>query len=163
MLIPAAPPSYAGHRLGRQLPRVVMLLAYGDGWSAPSSTSSLKFGTKLLSCFPAGSNHAAVGRSGAQIRLTLTTSTCSRQYPQITHITPVATKTAIMQFDNRTYYTMSVNGIPQYLRHPRSDPGSGAASIIPRTRSSAREWPSSDRNQRQAVFRAQRTGRVHPH
>ncbi|MGD0213638.1 MAG: ABC transporter permease [Terriglobales bacterium] len=90
---------------------VVMLLAYGDGFSRACANIFANFGTKLMIVVPGRSSMQSGGeKAGALLRITLDdVDLLSTNVPQITHITPSCNKSATMQYDTRSY-TMSVNG-----------------------------------------------------
>src|SRR5271170_6831337 len=90
---------------------VVMLLAYGDGFSRACANIFANFGTKLIIVFPGRSSMQAGGeKAGAQTHLTLDdVDLLTTNVPQITHITPSCSKDATVQYDTRSF-TMSVNG-----------------------------------------------------
>jgi putative ABC transport system permease protein len=84
---------------------VVMLLAYGDGFGQACEAIFANFGTKLMILVPGRSSMQAGGqKAGMQIRFTLDdVETLTTNLPQITHITPEASKQANIQFDTRTF------------------------------------------------------------
>jgi putative ABC transport system permease protein len=90
---------------------VVMLLAYGDGFGQACEAIFANFGTKLMILVPGRSSMQAGGqKAGVQIRFTLDdVDTLTTNLPQITHITPEASKQANIQFDTRTF-TFDVTG-----------------------------------------------------
>src|ERR1700693_248482 len=90
---------------------VVMLLAYGDGFGQACANIFANFGTKLVIVVPGRTSMQAGGqKSGVLVRFTqddleaLTTN-----LPQITHITPEASKAAHIQYDTRVF-TWAVSG-----------------------------------------------------
>jgi putative ABC transport system permease protein len=84
---------------------VVMLLAYGDGFGQACEAIFANFGTKLIILVPGRTSMQAGGqKAGMQIRFTLDdVDTLTTNLPQITHITPEASKQANIQFDTRTF------------------------------------------------------------
>ena len=90
---------------------VVMLLAYGDGFGQACEAIFANFGTKLIILVPGRTSMQAGGqKAGMQIRFTLDdVDTLTTNLPQITHITPEASKQANIQFDTRTF-TFQVTG-----------------------------------------------------
>src|ERR1700736_5421597 len=90
---------------------VVMLLAYGNGFGQACEAIFANFGTKLMIVVPGRSSMQAGGqKAGMQIRFTLDdVETLTTNLPQITHITPEASKQANIQFDTRTF-TFEVTG-----------------------------------------------------
>jgi putative ABC transport system permease protein len=90
---------------------VVMLLAYGNGFGQACEAIFANFGTKLMIVIPGRTSMQAGGqKAGMQIRFTLDdVDTLTTNLPQITHITPEASKQANIQFDTRTF-TFPVTG-----------------------------------------------------
>jgi putative ABC transport system permease protein len=90
---------------------VVMLLAYGDGFGRACTNIFANFGTKLMILVPARTSTQAGGqKAGAPIRFTVDdVETLAANFPQITHITPEASKQASIQYDTRTF-TFGVTG-----------------------------------------------------
>jgi putative ABC transport system permease protein len=90
---------------------VVMLLAYGDGFSRACANIFANWGTKLFIIFPGRSSMQAGGqKAGVPVRLTLDDiDLLSTNIPQIAHVTPNCNKQATLQYDARSF-TMSVNG-----------------------------------------------------
>jgi putative ABC transport system permease protein len=82
-----------------------MLLAYGDGFGQACEAIFANFGTKLMIVIPGRTSMQAGGqKAGMQIRFTLEdVDTLTTNLPQITHITPEASKQANIQFDTRTF------------------------------------------------------------
>src|SRR5271170_4660108 len=75
---------------------VVMLLAYGDGFSRACASIFANWGTKLFIVFPGRSSMQAGGeKAGAEIRFTLDDiDLLASNIPQISHITPGCNKDA---------------------------------------------------------------------
>jgi len=84
---------------------VVMLLAYGNGFGKACEAIFANFGTKLMILVPGRTSMQAGGqKAGVQIRFTMEdVDTLTTNLPQITHITPEASKPANIQFDTRTF------------------------------------------------------------
>jgi len=84
---------------------VVLLLAYGDGFGRACANIFANFGTKLMIMVPGRSSMQAGGqKAGAPIRLTLDdVEILTTNIPQITHITPEASKQANIQYETRTF------------------------------------------------------------
>ena len=84
---------------------VLLLLAYGNGFGRAAANIFANFGTKLMIMVPGRSSMQAGGRkAGAPIRLTLNdVDTLTTNIPQITHITPEASKQANIQYETRTF------------------------------------------------------------
>ena len=84
---------------------VVMLLAYGNGFGTACEAIFANFGTKLMILVPGRSSMQAGGqKAGVQVRFTLEdVDTLTTNLPQITHITPEASKQCNIQFDTRTF------------------------------------------------------------
>src|SRR5258708_7314294 len=84
---------------------VVMLLAYGDGFGQACANIFANFGTKLVIVVPGRTSMQAGGqKAGVLIRFTQEdVETLSTNLPQITHITPEASKQAHIQYDTRVF------------------------------------------------------------
>jgi putative ABC transport system permease protein len=90
---------------------VVLLLAYGNGFGRAAANIFANFGTKLMIMVPGRSSMQAGGqKAGAPIRLTLAdVDTLTTNIPQISQITPEASKQANIQYETRTF-NFSVTG-----------------------------------------------------
>jgi putative ABC transport system permease protein len=90
---------------------VVLLLAYGNGFGRAAANIFANFGTKLMIMVPGRSSMQAGGqKAGAPIRLTLNdVDTLTTNIPQISQITPEASKQANIQYETRTF-NFSVTG-----------------------------------------------------
>jgi putative ABC transport system permease protein len=84
---------------------VVMLLAYGNGFGQACANIFANFGTKLMIMMPGHTSMQAGGqKAGRAIRFTMEdVETLATNLPQITHITPEATKRASIQYETRTF------------------------------------------------------------
>ena len=95
---------------------VVLLVAYGAGFSAAIEGIFAKFGTNTLIFWGGRTSEQAGGdKAGARIRFTLDDiDRVSNSVPGILHISPMASKNVPVQNDLHTY-TWSVNGVrPAY-------------------------------------------------
>jgi putative ABC transport system permease protein len=90
---------------------VVMLLAYGDGFGQACANIFANFGTKLVIVVPGRTSIQAGGqKAGVLIRFTQEdVEALTTNLPQITHITPEASKVAHIQYDTRVF-DFSVTG-----------------------------------------------------
>jgi putative ABC transport system permease protein len=90
---------------------VVMLLAYGDGFGQACAAIFANFGTKLMIIIPGRTSMQAGGqKAGTPIRFTLDdVEALTTNLPQITHITPEASKTPSIQYETRNF-NFSVSG-----------------------------------------------------
>src|SRR6202166_192869 len=90
---------------------VVMLLAYGDGFGRACANIFANFGTKLVIVVRGRTSMQAGGqKAGNLIRFTQDDiETLTTNLPQITHITPEASKQASIQYDTRVF-TWAVTG-----------------------------------------------------
>jgi putative ABC transport system permease protein len=90
---------------------VVMLLAYGDGFGQACANIFANFGTKLVIVVPGRTSMQAGGqKAGVLVRFTQDdVETLTTNLPQITHITPEASKQASIQYDTRVF-TWAVTG-----------------------------------------------------
>jgi putative ABC transport system permease protein len=84
---------------------VVMLLAYGDGFSRAIKNIFANFGTKLMIVVPNRTSMQAGGqKAGQQIKFTMEdVDALTTNLPQITHITPEVGKNASIQYDTRSF------------------------------------------------------------
>jgi putative ABC transport system permease protein len=84
---------------------VVLLLAYGNGFGRACANIFANFGTKLMIMVPGRTSMQAGGqKAGAPIRFTLAdVDTLTTNIPQITQITPEASKQANIQYETRTF------------------------------------------------------------
>jgi putative ABC transport system permease protein len=84
---------------------VVMLLAYGNGFAQACANIFANFGTKLMIMIPGHTSMQAGGqKAGRVIRFTMEdVETLATNLPQITHITPEATKRASIQYETRSF------------------------------------------------------------
>ena len=91
---------------------VVILLAYGAGFSRAIENIFAQWGTNIIGLFPGRTSEQAGGdKAGVRVRFTL--EDVDRVYnavPGIIHISPVADKNVPVQNDLHTY-TWSVNGV----------------------------------------------------
>jgi putative ABC transport system permease protein len=90
---------------------VVMLLAYGNGFGRACANIFANFGTKLMIMAPGRTSMQAGGeKAGVPIRFTLDdVDTLTTNIPQITQITPEASKQSNIQYETRAF-TFSVTG-----------------------------------------------------
>src|SRR5437867_11470802 len=90
---------------------VVMLLSYGDGFGQACANIFANFGTKLVIVVPGRTSMQAGGqKAGVLVRFTQEdVETLTTNLPQITHITPEASKVAHIQYDTRVF-DFSVTG-----------------------------------------------------
>jgi len=90
---------------------VVLLLAYGNGFGRACANIFANFGTKLMIMVPGRSSMQAGGqKAGAPVRFTLAdVDTLTTNIPQISQITPEASKQANIQYETRTF-NFSVTG-----------------------------------------------------
>jgi putative ABC transport system permease protein len=90
---------------------VVMLLSYGNGFGQACANIFANFGTKLMIMVPGRSSMQAGGqKAGEPIHFTLDdVDTLTTNIPQITHITPEASKQVTIQYEERTF-TFDVSG-----------------------------------------------------
>jgi putative ABC transport system permease protein len=84
---------------------VVLLLAYGNGFGRACANIFANFGTKLMIMVPGRSSMQAGGqKAGVPIRFTLDdVDALTTNIPQITQITPEASKEANIQYETRTF------------------------------------------------------------
>jgi len=91
---------------------VVLLLAYGAGFSRAVENIFAQWGTNLIGVFPGRTSEQAGGdKAGVKVRFTLDdVDRISESVPGLFRITPMAEKDVTVQNDLHTY-TWSVNGI----------------------------------------------------
>src|SRR5579872_3638631 len=91
---------------------VVLLLAYGAGFSRAIEAIFAQWGTNIIGVFPGRTSEQAGGeKSGARVRFTLDdVDRLSAAVPGINHISPVVFKDATVQNDLHTY-TWTINGV----------------------------------------------------
>jgi putative ABC transport system permease protein len=91
---------------------VVLLLAYGAGFSHAIQAIFAEWGTNTIGYFPGKTTEQAGGdKAGVKVRFTLDdVDRVSASVPGIVHISPFASKDVIVQNDLHTY-TWTVNGV----------------------------------------------------
>jgi len=84
---------------------VILLLAYGNGFSNALETIFAEWGTNTIGFFPGRTTQQAGGdKAGVQVRLTLDdVERITAALPEIIHITPAEYQTAPVQNDLHTY------------------------------------------------------------
>jgi putative ABC transport system permease protein len=84
---------------------VVLLLAYGNGFGRACANIFANFGTKLMIMVPGRTSMQAGGqKAGAPVRFTLNdVDTLTTNIPQISQITPEASKQANIQYETRMF------------------------------------------------------------
>jgi putative ABC transport system permease protein len=95
---------------------VVLLLAYGNGFSHAIETIFANWGTNTIGFFPGKTSQQAGGdKAGVQVRLTLDdVDRVSAVVPEITHISPTVYYDATVQNDLHTYTWTVVGSRPSY-------------------------------------------------
>jgi putative ABC transport system permease protein len=96
---------------------VVLLLAYGAGFSRAVENIFAQWGTNLIGVFPGRtSEQAGADKAGVKVRFTLDdVERVSNSVPGIFHISPMAEKNVTVQNDLHTY-TWGVNGVRPVLQ-----------------------------------------------
>jgi putative ABC transport system permease protein len=91
---------------------VVLLLAYGAGFSRAIETIFAQWGTTLIGTFPGRTSEQAGGdKAGVQVRFTQDdVDLLANSVPGMVHITPTVNKDVPVQDDLHTY-TWTVNGV----------------------------------------------------
>src|SRR4051794_28194582 len=91
---------------------VVLLLAYGAGFSHAIEAIFAQWGTNTIGVFPGRTSEQAGGdKAGIKVRFTLEdVDRAASSVPGIEHISPVGSKDVPVQDDMHTY-TWSVNGV----------------------------------------------------
>jgi putative ABC transport system permease protein len=106
---------------------VVLLLAYGTGFSRAIQTIFDQWGTNTIGFFPGRTSEQAGGdKAGVRIRFTLDdVDRAANAVPGILHISPFVSKDVTVQNDLHTY-TWTVNGVrPSYQDILKMDPEQG--------------------------------------
>ena len=95
---------------------VVLLLAYGSGFSGALERIFAEWGTNTIGFFPGRTTEQAGGdKAGVQVRLTLDdVDRISAALPEITHISPVAYQNTTVQNDLHTYTWTVIGSRPSY-------------------------------------------------
>jgi putative ABC transport system permease protein len=95
---------------------VVLLLAYGAGFSHAIEAIFAEWGTNIIGTFPGRTSEQAGGeKSGVKVRFTEDdVDRLSAAVPGINHISPVVQKDVPVQNDLHTY-TWTVNGVRSYF------------------------------------------------
>jgi putative ABC transport system permease protein len=91
---------------------VVLLLAYGAGFTRAIEAIFAQWGTNIIGTFPGRTSEQAGGtKSGVKVRFTIDdVDRLSAAVPGINHISPIAFKDATVQNDLHSY-TWTVNGV----------------------------------------------------
>jgi putative ABC transport system permease protein len=97
---------------------VVLLLAYGNGFAAACANIFANFGTKTMILIPGRTSMQAGGeKAGAKLRFTMEdVDLLTTNVPQITRISPDASKDASIQYDTRTFNFNVSGGYPNVAR-----------------------------------------------
>ncbi len=106
---------------------VVLLLAYGNGFSHALETIFAEWGTNTIGFFPGRTTQQAGGdKAGVEVRLTLDDiDRVTAALPEITHITPVETQSATVQNDLHTYTWSVIGSRPSYADIIKLTPDQG--------------------------------------
>jgi len=106
---------------------VVLLLAYGNGFSIAIQTIFAEWGTNTIGFFPGRSSQQAGGeKAGTLVRLTLDdVDRVSAALPEITHISPMEFQTATVQNDLHTYSWTVIGSRSSYSDIIRLTPAQG--------------------------------------
>ena len=97
---------------------VVLLLAYGNGFAEACANIFANFGTKTMILIPGRTSMQAGGeKAGAKLRFTMEdVDLLTTNVPQITRISPDASKDASIQYDTRTFNFNVSGGYPNAAR-----------------------------------------------
>jgi len=106
---------------------VVLLLAYGDGFSTAIEKIFAQWGTNTIGFFPGRTSQQAGGdKAGVKVRLTLDdVDRVSAALPEISHISPMAFSDATVQNDMHTYTWTVVGSRTSYADIIRLIPDQG--------------------------------------
>lgn len=106
---------------------VVLLLAYGNGFSNALETIFAEWGTNTIGFFPGRTTQQAGGdKAGVPVRLTLDdVDRVSAALPEITRITPAEYQEATVQNDLHTYTWSVIGTRPSYAEIIKLTPDEG--------------------------------------
>ncbi|MGD1063619.1 MAG: ABC transporter permease [Terracidiphilus sp.] len=106
---------------------VILLLAYGNGFSNALEAIFAEWGTNTIGFFPGRTTQQAGGdKAGVQVRLTLDdVDRVIAALPEITHITPAEYQTANVQSDLHTYTWTVVGTRASYAEIIKLTPDQG--------------------------------------
>jgi putative ABC transport system permease protein len=106
---------------------VVLLMAYGKGFSTALETIFAEWGTNTIGFFPGRTTQQAGGdKAGVQVRLTLDdVDRVSAVLPEIAHITPAEYQSATVQNDLHTYTWTVIGSRPPYADIIKLTPDQG--------------------------------------
>jgi putative ABC transport system permease protein len=106
---------------------VVLLMAYGKGFSTALETIFAEWGTNTIGFFPGRTTQQAGGdKAGVQVRLTLDdVDRVSAVLPEIVHITPAEYQSAPVQNDLHTYTWTIIGSRPPYADIIKLTPDQG--------------------------------------
>ncbi len=106
---------------------VVLLLAYGNGFSHAFETIFAQWGTNTIGFFPGKTSQQAGGdKAGVQVRLTLDDlDRVSAALPEITHISPAEYDSVTVQNDLHTYTWTVVGSRTSYADIVKLTPDQG--------------------------------------
>jgi putative ABC transport system permease protein len=95
---------------------VVLLLAYGNGFSTAIETIFAQWGTNTIGFFPGRTSQQAGGdKAGVKVRLTLDdVDRVSAALPEISHISPMEFQDVTVQNDLHTYTWTVIGSRPSY-------------------------------------------------
>src|SRR5215468_12612038 len=100
---------------------VVLLLAYGSSFGRALHNISANYGLQMMGIFPGRSSLQAGGmKAGTQTRFTLDDLQHIQDgVPLVRHITPEASKDAVVAYENRSF-TFSVGGFYSQIQYIRA-------------------------------------------
>ena len=106
---------------------VVLLLAYGNGFSTAIETIFAQWGTNTIGFFPGRTSQQAGGdKAGVKVRLTLDdVDRVTAALPEITHISPAEYQDVTVQNDLHTYTWTVVGSRASYADIVKLVPGQG--------------------------------------
>jgi putative ABC transport system permease protein len=135
---------------------VVLLLAYGNGFGEACANIFANFGTKTMILIPGRTSMQAGGeKAGAKLRFTMEdVDLLTTNVPQITRISPDASKDSSIQYDTRTF-NFNVSGGYPMLRG--SGFGVGARPLLVQVNTRAR-CRNRIRSAGETLLRTQRPG-----
>ncbi len=142
---------------------VVLLLAYGNGFSNALETIFAQWGTNTIGFFPGRTTQQAGGdKAGVQVRLTLDdVDRITAALPEITHITPAEYQEATVQNDLHTYTWTVIGSRTSYADIIKLSPDQGRFFNGAEDEQRAHVCVLGFRSQDQALFRRLGGGRKH--
>ncbi len=144
---------------------VVLLLAYGNGFSHAIETIFAEWGTNTIGFFPGKTSQQAGGdKAGVQVRLTLDdVDRVTAALPEIVHISPMQFQDEPVENDLHTYTWTIIGSRPSYADIIKLTPDSGPLLQRRRRRPARARLRPRLRCQNQALLRRLGRGSIRSH